>query len=93
MDFVTPALLGGIALATIPVVLHLVMRQQPRHSPRDLEAPCAPGASERPDGLGHIPRPNEMVSAAPMAPGWMMVTVHVGEPVSQPAVQWANFRS
>ena len=31
MDFVTPALLGGVALAAIPVVLHLVMRQQPRH--------------------------------------------------------------
>jgi hypothetical protein len=31
MDFVTPALLGGAALAVVPVVLHLVMRQQPRH--------------------------------------------------------------
>lgn len=31
MDFVTPALLAGAGLATIPVVLHLVMRQQPRH--------------------------------------------------------------
>lgn len=31
MDFVTPALLAGAGLATIPIVLHLVMRQQPRH--------------------------------------------------------------
>lgn len=30
MDFVTPALLAGAGLATIPIVLHLVMRQQPR---------------------------------------------------------------
>ncbi|HVA47278.1 MAG TPA: BatA domain-containing protein [Pirellulales bacterium] len=31
MDFVTPALLFGAAAAALPVVLHLVMRQQPRH--------------------------------------------------------------
>ncbi|HVC92706.1 MAG TPA: BatA domain-containing protein, partial [Pirellulales bacterium] len=31
MDFVTPTLLGGTVLAVVPVVLHLVMRQQPRH--------------------------------------------------------------
>ncbi|QDT75972.1 BatA domain-containing protein [Lacipirellula limnantheis] len=30
MGFLTPLLLGGIALIAIPVVLHLVMRQQPR---------------------------------------------------------------
>jgi hypothetical protein len=30
MGFLTPLLLGGIALVAIPVVLHLVMRQQPR---------------------------------------------------------------
>lgn len=31
MDFVTPALLLGAAAAAAPIVLHLVMRQQPRH--------------------------------------------------------------
>lgn len=31
MDFVTPALLFGAFAAAAPVVLHLVMRQQPRH--------------------------------------------------------------
>jgi hypothetical protein len=31
MDFVTPVLLFGAAAAAVPVVLHLVMRQQPRH--------------------------------------------------------------
>ncbi len=30
MDFVNPALLGGIALAALPIVLHLVMRQKPK---------------------------------------------------------------
>jgi hypothetical protein len=30
MGFLTPALLGGIALIAIPVALHLVMRRQPR---------------------------------------------------------------
>ena len=30
MGFLTPLLLGGIALVAIPVALHLVMRQQPR---------------------------------------------------------------
>lgn len=31
MTFVTPALLAGTALIAVPVILHLVMRQQPRH--------------------------------------------------------------
>jgi hypothetical protein len=31
MDFVTPALLFGACAAAAPVILHLVMRQQPRH--------------------------------------------------------------
>ncbi|HWB12947.1 MAG TPA: BatA domain-containing protein [Pirellulales bacterium] len=31
MDFVTPVLLFGACAAAVPVVLHLVMRQQPRH--------------------------------------------------------------
>ena len=31
MDFMNPALLGGITLAGLPIVLHLVMRQKPRH--------------------------------------------------------------
>ncbi len=31
MDFVNPALLGGAALAGIPLLLHLIMRQKPRH--------------------------------------------------------------
>jgi hypothetical protein len=31
MPFVTPALLFGAALIAVPVVLHLVMRQQPKH--------------------------------------------------------------
>ena len=30
MDFVNPAILAGAGLAAIPVVLHLIMRQQPR---------------------------------------------------------------
>lgn len=30
MDFVNPALLGGAALAAIPVILHFVMRQRPK---------------------------------------------------------------
>jgi len=30
MGFLTPALLGGIALVAIPVALHLIMRRQPR---------------------------------------------------------------
>jgi len=30
MGFLTPALLGGIALVALPVLLHLVMRRQPR---------------------------------------------------------------
>ncbi|HEV3005516.1 MAG TPA: BatA domain-containing protein [Pirellulales bacterium] len=43
MDFVTPALLGGALLAAVPVVLHLVMRQQPRH----LEFPALRFVRER----------------------------------------------
>src|SRR5687768_1723067 len=31
MDFVNPALLAGVSLAVAPIILHLVMRQQPRH--------------------------------------------------------------
>ncbi|HVX11978.1 MAG TPA: BatA domain-containing protein [Pirellulales bacterium] len=31
MDFVTPSLLFGAAAAAVPVILHLVMRQQPQH--------------------------------------------------------------
>lgn len=31
MEFMTPWLLAGASLAAIPVVLHLVMRQQPKH--------------------------------------------------------------
>ncbi|HEX7377490.1 MAG TPA: BatA domain-containing protein [Pirellulales bacterium] len=31
MDFVTPGLLFGAAAAAVPIVLHLVMRQQPRY--------------------------------------------------------------
>jgi len=31
MTFLTPWLLGGAALAAVPVILHLVMRQQPQH--------------------------------------------------------------
>ncbi|MFO0807877.1 MAG: BatA domain-containing protein [Gemmataceae bacterium] len=31
MTFIHPLLLGGIALTAIPVVLHLLMRQQPKH--------------------------------------------------------------
>ncbi|MEX0712220.1 MAG: BatA domain-containing protein [Pirellulales bacterium] len=31
MDFVNPALLAGAAAAAAPIILHLVMRQQPRH--------------------------------------------------------------
>jgi hypothetical protein len=30
MGFLTPALLGGIALIAIPIALHLVMRRQPK---------------------------------------------------------------
>src|SRR5688572_15319695 len=30
MGFLTPVLLGGIALVAIPIALHLVMRRQPR---------------------------------------------------------------
>ena len=30
MGFLTPALLAGAALVAIPIVLHLVMRRQPR---------------------------------------------------------------
>jgi hypothetical protein len=30
MGFLTPLLLGGIALVAIPVALHLVMRRQPK---------------------------------------------------------------
>ena len=30
MDFLNPAILAGVGLAAIPVVLHLIMRQQPR---------------------------------------------------------------
>lgn len=31
MDFVNPALLGGAVLAGVPILLHLIMRQKPRH--------------------------------------------------------------
>lgn len=31
MEFMTPWLLAGASLASIPVILHLVMRQQPKH--------------------------------------------------------------
>src|SRR5919204_6068732 len=31
MSFVYPALLGGLILAGIPVLLHLIMRQKPKH--------------------------------------------------------------
>ncbi len=31
MDFVNPTLLGGLAAAAIPLVLHLILRQRPRH--------------------------------------------------------------
>lgn len=31
MEFVHPALLGGVLLAAVPIILHLVMRQQPKH--------------------------------------------------------------
>ena len=31
MTFVTPVLLAGTALIAVPIVLHLIMRQQPRH--------------------------------------------------------------
>src|SRR5262249_52305247 len=31
MNFVFPALLGGLLLVGIPVLLHLIMRQKPRH--------------------------------------------------------------
>ena len=30
MGFLSPALLGGVALIAIPIALHLVMRRQPR---------------------------------------------------------------
>lgn len=31
MDFVNPVMLGGAALAGIPILLHLIMRQKPQH--------------------------------------------------------------
>ena len=31
MSFIYPVLLGGLALAGIPVLLHLIMRQKPKH--------------------------------------------------------------
>src|SRR5438034_5733032 len=31
MSFVYPILLGGLVLAGIPVLLHLIMRQKPKH--------------------------------------------------------------
>ncbi|MBX3411606.1 MAG: BatA domain-containing protein [Pirellulales bacterium] len=31
MDFVNPALLAGVALAAVPIILHLVLKQKPRH--------------------------------------------------------------
>ncbi len=31
MDFVNPALLGGAVLAGVPILLHMIMRQKPRH--------------------------------------------------------------
>src|SRR5947209_1016350 len=31
MSFVFPAMLGGLVLIGIPVLLHLIMRQQPKH--------------------------------------------------------------
>lgn len=31
MDFVNPLLLAGVALAAVPIILHLVMKQKPRH--------------------------------------------------------------
>src|SRR5947208_16925685 len=31
MTFIHPLLLGGLALAGLPVVLHLIMRQRPKH--------------------------------------------------------------
>jgi len=31
MTFLVPALLAGLALTAVPVILHLVMRQQPKH--------------------------------------------------------------
>src|SRR5262245_22344098 len=31
MTFIHPALLAGLALVALPVLLHLIMRQQPKH--------------------------------------------------------------
>ena len=31
MTFIHPLLLGGLALAGLPVLLHLIMRQKPKH--------------------------------------------------------------
>src|SRR5258708_256131 len=31
MTFIHPALLAGLALVAMPVLLHLIMRQQPKH--------------------------------------------------------------
>ena len=31
MTFIHPLLLGGLVLVGIPIVLHLIMRQQPKH--------------------------------------------------------------
>ena len=31
MEFANPLLLGGAAFAALPVILHLVMRQKPKH--------------------------------------------------------------
>src|SRR3954469_2822182 len=33
MTFIYPALLAGLALAALPVVLHLILRQQPKRVP------------------------------------------------------------
>ena len=43
MDFVNPVLLGGAVLAGVPVLLHLIMRQKPRH----LEFPALRFISQR----------------------------------------------
>lgn len=43
MDFVNPMLLGGAALAAVPIILHLVMRQKPQH----LEFPALRFLKER----------------------------------------------
>src|SRR5262245_31909406 len=31
MDFVNPLLVGGSALIAVPIILHLIMRQRPKH--------------------------------------------------------------